>query len=235
MLHIEWQQESRLAPRITTGLNTVTRTRPDGTRMAFYYDRKTGIPLGSDRDAAIAAAKSRSLHLEIPRSGRAEDPIHDHRLGLGDAGEHLAKAELMAAGFIICEPVAGAAYDFVVDDGHRFWRVQVKTRMCDNVIKASFTFATRGGKGKPLPREYHLQGIDILALVNWRERVVVFCDAKHAEGLTQISLPLTAFCRLECAAIRWAKLTKELTERATAAVAHQAPDSPQPQMEPISH
>lgn len=45
-----------MAPRRTTGINTVTRKRPDGSSFSVYYDRRTGANLGIDRDKAIAAA-----------------------------------------------------------------------------------------------------------------------------------------------------------------------------------
>lgn len=45
-----------MAPPRRTGINTVTRKRPDGTKVKVYYDRQTGHNLGSDRDAAIVAA-----------------------------------------------------------------------------------------------------------------------------------------------------------------------------------
>lgn len=43
-----------------TGINTVTRRQPDGTVVRHYYDRRTRLYLGTDRDKAIAAA------LEVP-------------------------------------------------------------------------------------------------------------------------------------------------------------------------
>ncbi len=42
--------------RRQTGINTVTRKRSDGTVVRHYYDRRTRHYLGTDRDAAIAAA-----------------------------------------------------------------------------------------------------------------------------------------------------------------------------------
>lgn len=39
-----------------TGINTVTRHRPDGSVVRHYYDRRTRLYLGTDRDAAIEAA-----------------------------------------------------------------------------------------------------------------------------------------------------------------------------------
>jgi integrase len=42
--------------RRQTGINTVSRKRPDGTVVRHYYDRRTRHYLGTDRDAAIAAA-----------------------------------------------------------------------------------------------------------------------------------------------------------------------------------
>jgi integrase len=39
-----------------TGINTVTRRRPDGTVVRHFYDRRTKLYLGTDRDRAIAAA-----------------------------------------------------------------------------------------------------------------------------------------------------------------------------------
>ena len=38
-----------------SGLNTVTRKRPDGSTVRHYYDRATGRALGTDKDAALAA------------------------------------------------------------------------------------------------------------------------------------------------------------------------------------
>jgi len=40
----------------STGLKVAYKTLPDGTRRAYYYNRATGQPLGSDRDAAIERA-----------------------------------------------------------------------------------------------------------------------------------------------------------------------------------
>lgn len=45
-----------MAPPRQTGINTVTRKRPDGSRVRHYYDRKSGHYLGTDRDKAIAQA-----------------------------------------------------------------------------------------------------------------------------------------------------------------------------------
>lgn len=45
-----------MAPPRRTGLNSVTRKRPDGSVVKVYYDRQTGANLGTDRDKAIAAA-----------------------------------------------------------------------------------------------------------------------------------------------------------------------------------
>lgn len=39
-----------------TGINTVTRRKPDGSVVRHYYDRRTKRYLGTDREAAIAAA-----------------------------------------------------------------------------------------------------------------------------------------------------------------------------------
>lgn len=40
-----------------TGINTVTRRQPDGSVVRHFYDRTTKRYLGTDREAAIAAAK----------------------------------------------------------------------------------------------------------------------------------------------------------------------------------
>jgi hypothetical protein len=37
-----------------TGLNPVRKTLADGTVRVYYYDRKTGRSLGTDRDRALA-------------------------------------------------------------------------------------------------------------------------------------------------------------------------------------
>ncbi len=47
-----------MAPPRKTGINTVTRKQPDGTRARHYYDRASGRYLGTDRDKAIDAALS---------------------------------------------------------------------------------------------------------------------------------------------------------------------------------
>jgi hypothetical protein len=47
-----------VAPPRRTGINTVTRKQPDGSIVRQFYDRRTGRPLGTDRDEAIEAALS---------------------------------------------------------------------------------------------------------------------------------------------------------------------------------
>lgn len=43
--------------QVLTGINTVTRRKPDGSIVRHFYDRKTRQYLGTDRDAAIAAVQ----------------------------------------------------------------------------------------------------------------------------------------------------------------------------------
>jgi integrase len=45
-----------VAPPLRTGINTVTRQQPDGSKVRHYYDRATRRYLGTDRDQAVAAA-----------------------------------------------------------------------------------------------------------------------------------------------------------------------------------
>ncbi len=51
------------APR-RTGVNAVTRTLADGSTRTYYYDRRTRAPLGTDREAAIAAALAAEAETE---------------------------------------------------------------------------------------------------------------------------------------------------------------------------
>lgn len=145
-----------------TGINTVTRRNPDGSVRRQFYHRESGNYLGDDKEKAIQAALDVDA-TRLPRvalSMRIPEAAHDHRLALGEAGELLVRAELLAAGLIVCAPSPGAAYDFAVDDGIRFWRVQVKTRMIDSSKQCQFFLFARGKGVKPTPRNYGNYALD---------------------------------------------------------------------------
>jgi integrase len=55
-------------PRQPPGLNTVTKRRPDGTVVRYYYDRTSGLFLGHDKDAALAKLGAPPAPKEIPGS-----------------------------------------------------------------------------------------------------------------------------------------------------------------------
>lgn len=226
MLHINVQHGEYMAPRTTTGLNTVTRRRPDGTVVSHYYDRKTGTPLGTDRESAIATARSGIMaESVVPLSGRLASGIYDHRLALGDAGEWLVRSELVASGLIVATPNSGARYDFAIDDGCRFWRMQVKTRLGGGHTACSFMLFSRGAGVKPEPMNYHLRGVDLFAFVNWHERAVIFRCAKEVGDARAVHIPTRLFRGLPSVADRWKAITEVINSGATAVALHNEVDA----------
>ncbi len=58
-----------MAPPRTSGLRVVRKKRPDGSSIDYFYDRKTGKPLGHDREAALArVADDRAAETIDPNS-----------------------------------------------------------------------------------------------------------------------------------------------------------------------
>lgn len=76
-----------MAPNRQTGINTVTRKRPDGSVVRHYYDRLTRRYLGTDRDKAIAAA----LSLPARASPGSFDALCESYLGSGAFSQLAAK------------------------------------------------------------------------------------------------------------------------------------------------
>lgn len=61
-----------MPPSRRTGLNVVTKRRPDGTTIRYFYDRSNGQFLGHDKEAAEAAIARAG---ETSESGIAKDSI----------------------------------------------------------------------------------------------------------------------------------------------------------------
>ncbi|HYZ17706.1 MAG TPA: group I intron-associated PD-(D/E)XK endonuclease [Candidatus Acidoferrum sp.] len=69
---------------------------------------------------------------------------------IGDVSEMIVAAALTLAGYDVLKPLGESVrYDLVIDDGEKFFRVQVKTgRLRRGVIRFN-TCSTHGHRGKP--------------------------------------------------------------------------------------
>lgn len=213
---------------VKTGINTVTRVMPDGTKVFRYYNRKTGIFLGFDRDAAIQEALSGPPKENLEFAVRLRDPIvqtglQDVRLSVGNAGEMLAMAELSMGGLIVLHPNTNTAYDFAVDDGNGFWRVQVKTKKSEApAVKGVCHFQlARRSNGIVLPN-YHARGIDIIAFVYWPWRAIILKRASDLTKASLFSLPVRSFHELSPVVTRWEKMTNAMRGPGVATAEQQA-------------
>jgi len=85
----------------------------------------------------------------------------------GNLGEVAFVHKAMTLGFVVAKPYGQInRYDFIVEGGHRFWRVQVKT--CTS-FKQGFYWANVRCKTNRIGRAYATSEVDFVAVYIMRE------------------------------------------------------------------
>jgi hypothetical protein len=106
-----------------------------------------------------------------------------HAIGLdtqqrhGEVAEAAFVAKASSLGFGVAKPWGGERYDFIVDSGHCFWRVQVKSTRS---VRASGEYGVRVAGGRMAP--YRQTEIDFLVAYLVPEDVWYVIPVKMLKG-----------------------------------------------------
>lgn len=94
---------------------------PDGVDAASINQRIEGARLSSASASVPSAERTSGERFEIQAIGL---DTHQRR---GEAAEAAFLAKVAGVGFGVAKPWGVERYDFILDSGHNFWRVQVKS------------------------------------------------------------------------------------------------------------
>jgi hypothetical protein len=140
------------------------------TLMTTIKRASGGLTLGSCQRSARKAAVARGISV----------------IQLGDLGEAAFVHKAMALGFVVAKPYGNIhRYDFIVEGGGKFWRVQVKT--CASMLRGLYNVCTRcSNHSRTLA--YKESEVDFVAAYIMPEKTWFVLPASEVAGHSSILL-----------------------------------------------